>query len=125
MKLCTKAEGLVRRPPQPNSPTVTVYFAGQESRDLGLVRVAIPPGAGMPPHRHGGSDVILAPTTGSVRITHGDEEIEVHVGDAALITREETVSLTNSGDQEAELIVAAGPANFVAGILSWPDPTMG
>jgi len=122
MYLRKAAEGLLRKPPQPDSPTVTVFFAGDESPDLGMVEVAVPPGAGMPPHQHGGSDVVLVPISGHVLIAKDSEEIEVHVGDAALITRDEKVSLTNPGDEPARLIVAAGPANFVAGVREWPSP---
>lgn len=122
MHLRQASEGRVRKPPQPDSPTVTVFFSGDETSDLGLVRVAVPPGAGMPPHRHGGSDVVLVPTAGQVRIAKGAEEIDVHVGDVALVTKDEEVSLTNPGAETAQVIVAAGPANFVAGILDWPSP---
>lgn len=122
MHLRRKADGLVRKPTEPNSPTVTIYFDGEESANLGLVRVVVPPGAGMPPHKHGGSDVVLVPTAGYVRVTEGTHEMEVHVGDAALITEDEEVSLTNPGNEEAHLIVAAGPAYFVAGVSTWPTP---
>lgn len=111
----------MRKPQAPNSPTVTVFFGGEgEGADVGLVRVEVPAGAGMPPHKHNGSDVILTPVTGYVRIEKGSEAIEVHVGDSALVGKDEKVSLTNPGTETAEVIVAAGPANFVAGILSWP-----
>lgn len=123
MHLRTAREGLVRQAPAPHSPTVTVFFGGDEDgTDVGLVAVTVPPGAGMPPHKHGGSDVILTPTSGRVRITKGEESIEVGVGDAALITKDEAVALTNPGDEEARVIVAAGPADFVAGIRAWPEP---
>lgn len=123
MQLRTAADGLVRQAPAPNSPTVTVFFGGDgDGRDVGLVKVTVPPGAGMPPHKHGGSDVILTPTTGRVRITKGEESIEVGVGDAALIGKDEAVALTNPGHDEAQVIVAAGPADFVAGIRAWPEP---
>lgn len=127
MQLRTAAEALVRRAPAPNSPTVSVYFGGdQDSADIGLVRVSVSAGSGMAPHRHYGSDVILVPTAGQVVITReGGQEIEVAVGDAALIGRDESVALTNPGSQEAQLIVAAGPADFVTGIRSWPDPDEG
>lgn len=122
MKLHKAVDCMVGGPALPDSPTITVYFGGGEgeSPDIGVVRVVVPPGAGMPPHRHLGSDVVLVPVAGHVRITRGVESIDVHVGDAALIGRQETVSLSNPGEAEAELIVAAGPASFVAGIRAWP-----
>ncbi|MDQ2851334.1 MAG: cupin domain-containing protein [Actinomycetota bacterium] len=123
MKLVKHEEALLRQPPGPNAPTVTVFFGGVEGGpDVGLVRVRVPAGGGMSAHRHGGSDVILTPTAGVVRISKGAESVEVHVGDSVLISKEEEVALTNPGNSTAEVIVAAGPANFVAGILRWPEP---
>lgn len=123
MELRTPADRLVRQAPAPNGPTVTVYFGGAgDSSDLGLVTVTVPAGAGMPPHKHGGSDVILVPTAGRVQISKGDQVIEVAVGDVALVEKHEAVSLTNPGTEEAQLIVAAGPADFVAGVRAWPEP---
>lgn len=125
MQLRTADEALVRTTAAANGPTVTAFFGGGEadSADVGLVRVTVPPGGGMPPHQHAGSDVILTPTSGRVVITReGGHEITVATGDAALIGRDETVALTNPGEEEAHFIVAAGPADFVAGIRSWPAP---
>lgn len=123
MRLRKAADGLVRKPPMPNGPTVTVCFGDDvESPDVGLVRVEVPVGAGMPAHRHSGSDVILAPVTGWVLIQGGDESIEVHVGDSALIHKDEEVSLTNPGTETAHVLVAAGPAEFVSSIRAWPEP---
>ncbi|NYI66443.1 cupin domain-containing protein [Spelaeicoccus albus] len=117
---------MIRQPPAPDSPTVTVYFGDEtESPDVGMVRVDVPAGAGMPTHKHSGSDVILTPISGFVRVVKGEESVDVHVGDAVYITRDEAVSLANPGTQPARLIVAAGPANFVAGIRAWPDPQRG
>lgn len=122
--LLRKSEDLrASAPPPPDSPTITVYFGGGEgeSEDVGVVRVTVPPGAGMPPHRHNGSDIVLVPVAGMVRLTRDEESIDVHVGDAALVGREEAVALTNPGAQEAEVIVAAGPATFVSTLRSWVD----
>lgn len=107
----------------PNSPTVTVVFGGEDgSPDVGLVRVHVPPGARMPPHKHNGSDVILTPVAGSVRINNGVQSFDVQVGDSALIGRDEEVALSNPGSEPADLIVAAGPANFVTAVRAWPAP---
>lgn len=123
MQLRKQAKGLVRRSPAPNGPVVTVFFGGgQDGPDVGLVRVQIPAGGGMPAHRHNGSDVILAPIAGWVQISRGEEVIEVHPGDAALIDKDELVSVANPGTEDAQIIVAAGPADFVAGIRQWPQP---
>ncbi|GAA5227894.1 cupin domain-containing protein [Paeniglutamicibacter antarcticus] len=123
MELIKHDEGLLRQPPMPNAPTVTVLIGGVEGGpDVGLVRVQVPPGAGMAAHRHQGSDVILTPTSGMVRITKGAESVDVNVGDSVLVGKDEAVALTNPGSEPADLLVAAGPANFVAGIRNWPEP---
>lgn len=123
MELIKHDEGLLRQPPMPNAPTVTVLIGGVEGGpDVGLVRVQVPSGAGMSAHRHQGSDVILTPTSGMVRITKGTESVEVNVGDSVLVGKDEAVALTNPGSEPADLLVAAGPANFVAGIRDWPEP---
>lgn len=123
MQLCTAADALLRKPHAENSPTVAVYFGGSSEEDspVGLARVTVPARGGMPPHRHSGSEVILVPTRGRVLLTReGGQELTVEVGDAALIGRYEAVALTNPDDAEAEVIVAAGPSNFVAGLRNWP-----
>lgn len=123
MELRNETDGMVRKPPVPNGPTVTVVFGGEEGGpDVGLVKVLVPAGAGMPAHRHNGSDVILTPVAGFVQITGGEQSIEVHVGDSALVRKDEKVSLTNPGHEDAHVVVVAGPANFVAGVRQWPAP---
>lgn len=123
MELVKYGDGLLRQPRVPNAPTVTVIFGGVDGGpDVGLVRVRVPAGAGMSTHRHNGSDVILTSTVGMVRISKGDESVELHVGDSVLVRKDEAVALTNPGSSAAEVIVAAGPAEFVAGIRAWPEP---
>ncbi|PKV99918.1 mannose-6-phosphate isomerase-like protein (cupin superfamily) [Amycolatopsis echigonensis] len=107
----------------PNAPTVTVFFGGEEGGpDVGLVRVRIPVGTSLPHHTHGGSDVILAPIAGLIRISTDDESIDAHPGDSVLVRKDDEVSLANPGEVEAQVIVAAGPPNFVGGIRQWPEP---
>ena len=126
MELITHDDGLLRQPPAPNAPTVTVLVGGVEGGpDVGLVKVTVPPGSGMAAHSHGGSDVILTPIVGMVRITKDAESVEVHIGDSVLVGKDEKVALTNPGDSPAEVLVAAGPANFVASIRQWPEPAAG
>ncbi len=123
MELIKQQERLLRQPPVPNAPTVEVVLGGvQGGPDIGLVRVHVPAGAGMAAHRHNGSDVILTPIAGMVRISKGEDSVEVHVGDSVLVSKEEEVSLMNPGSSAAEVIVAAGPADFVASIRGWPEP---
>lgn len=123
MELVTHDQGS-RHQPGPGAPTVTVVFGGSEQGpDVGIARVRIPAGTGMPAHRHSGSDVILTTMTGMVRISKDDQRVEVHPGDSVLITKDESVALTNPGDSPAEVLVAAGPADFIATIRTWPAPT--
>lgn len=126
MELIHSGEGARRRPPTPNAPTVEVLFGGDDGGpDVGVVRVSVPAGAVMPEHDHGGSDVVLVPVVGSVEISDADGTIAVGVGDAALLRKDETVSLRNPGDGAAEVIVAAGPPAFVASIRAWPPVDAG
>lgn len=111
----------IHSPNMPNSPRVAVIFGGAgDIADVGMVKVTVPAGAGMPPHRHNGSDVILTPTRGSVRVTKDGQSVDVGVGDALLIGKDEAVALANPHDEVAELIVAAGPATFVSAVSHWP-----
>jgi len=121
MELVRKGEGARRQPPAPNAPTVEVLVGGEEdSPDVGVVRVSVPAGAAMPEHDHGGSDVVLVPVVGSVEISDAHGTIIVAVGDAALVRKDERVSLRNPTDSAAEIIVAAAPPAFVASIRAWP-----
>src|SRR5690625_7276644 len=114
MKLRTAADAAVRQPPLPDSPVISVFFGGADDPgDLGLLKVAVPAGAGMPPHRQHGSDVILIPAAGFVRIGKGEEAIDVCPGDAAVSEKDEAVSLTYPGKQDARVLVAARPASCV------------
>ncbi len=105
-----------------DGPTITVLFGGNRDSDqVGMVRVAMPPNTRMPSHRHGGSDTILAPVSGSVRITKADEVIDLGPGDALLILKYESVTLENPHQQPAEVLVAAGPAGFVSAVRRAPS----
>lgn len=120
MELRSKGQGLIRRPPVPNGPTVEILFGG-DGPDVGLLRIEVPPGAGMPEHDHGGSDIVLHTLEGSVVISKGDESIQVDVGDSAFIEKTEKVALRNPDEQRtAVVLVAAGPPVFVSAIRNWP-----
>ncbi len=121
MELRSRGDGLVRQP-APGAPVVEVLFGGDESGpDVGLVRVDIAPGSGMPEHDHGGSDVVLVPIVGSVVVSKGDESFSVGVGDALAIRKDEKVALRNPSDETAHVVVAAAPTAFVTAIRSWPE----
>ncbi|MFV0524108.1 MAG: cupin domain-containing protein [Acidimicrobiales bacterium] len=103
-----------------------VLFGGEnDSPDVGVVRVIVPAGAAMPEHDHAGSDVVLVPLVGSVEIDDADGTITVGAGDAALVRKDERVSLRNPGAAAAEVIVAAGPPAFVASMQAWPPINAG
>lgn len=122
MKRTTAAEAAQHGSPAPNGPTVSVYFGHlEESQGIGLVRLSVEPGCGMAEHRHNGSDIILAPLTGHVVIREGEAPMELHPGDAGFVGKDEAVSLSNPGDRVAEVLVAAGPASFIANILRFPE----
>jgi quercetin dioxygenase-like cupin family protein len=106
----------------PNGPTVEVLFGGDVGGpDVGVVRVEVAPGGGMPEHDHGGSDVVVIPLEGSVEITKGGETVAAGVGDAVLVRKDERVALRNPADGPAHLVVAAAPVAFVASVLAWPE----
>lgn len=104
----------------PETALVSVLFGERTGGDLGMLRVMVPPGRGMTPHRHNGSDVILLPLVGTVRITKGEESVDIAAGDALLIQKDEAVSLSNLTQDAAELIVAVAPINFVSVVETWP-----
>lgn len=124
MELRKEADAFIRGPGKPDSPVINVYFGGEEdSTDVGVLRVRIPVGTiGMTEHAHGGSDVVISPIAGYVRIAKGDESYDVHVGDSILIYKDEKVSLGNPGTEDAVVLVSAGPANFAAQVRSGPAP---
>lgn len=121
MELLKVEDAEVRQPPAPNSPTITVYFGGEEGGpDVGLLKVSVPVGARMGEHVHAGSDVILTGLTGRAQIVKGEQVAEIGPGDAVLVRKEEGVGLVNPGDEVAEVLVAVGPANFVAAVRGMP-----
>ena len=122
MKLMTSQDASVHSTHESGAPSVAVFFGGKpDSTDVGLVRVTLPAGSGMASHRHTGSDVILTPVVGAVRVTKNDEVVDLVAGDALLIFKYESVSLSNPHEETAELLVAAGPARFVSTIREWPE----
>lgn len=121
MKLISGSQALARSP-MPNGPVATVLLGGTgDSDDVGMIRVDVSPGAAMPPHRHHGSDVILTAVSGAVRISEGDDAVDVGNGDAVLVCKDELVGLSNPHDEPARLLVAAGPADFVDAVRRWPS----
>ena len=103
--------------PGEKTPTISVVFGNkEESSDIGVVRVSIPAGSEMPPHKHGGSDIILSPLDGDLEIYDESESHVLSPGDSILVTKEERVGVRNHSDATVNAIVAAGPANFTVGL---------
>ena len=89
----------------PDYSSVAVLIGEEDGADLGMVRIDVPAGSHMQEHRHNGSDVILAPISGAVRIIKEGATTDVRTGDAVLILKDESVELVNPHDDAAELIV--------------------
>lgn len=120
MKHAQYRKGPLHRPPAPDAPTVEILFGAEDGAELGVIRVEVPPGSGMPEHGHGGSDVIVMPTTGSIIMSQGDTSTVVEPGDAMLVPKDETVALRNPNDVSVQVLVAAAPTTFIANVATWP-----
>ena len=116
MKLVTAQGTDNRRARGDIAPTISIYFGGGDgdSDTIGVARISVPAKGAMPPHKHGGSDIVITTCSGSVVIGKEDEQLEVKEGDSVMIFQDEAVSLENPNDTEAVLIVSAGPANFIS-----------
>lgn len=96
MQLMTNDNAPVHCAHYPDSRAVTVLFGEDDSANIGMATVSIPARAGMPPHRHNVSDVILTPISGAVQVRKNDEVIDIRPEDALLILKDETVALANT-----------------------------
>lgn len=119
-----KAEDVQQRHPDSDTaPYISVYFGDEgDSPDVGFLHIKVPgKGGGMSAHKHNGSDIVITAIKGSVVITKGEESHEVIPGTAIQILRDEAVNLSNPNVEDAEIFVAAGPADFVRdGVLNMP-----
>lgn len=110
----------LRSPNLPNAPRGKALFSDDTGVAVGLVHLFVAPGLEMPHHVHGGSDVIIYAIKGAVEIATESEKFSVAAGQAILIFADESSSLANRGTEDAELLVAAGPANFAGRVSNWP-----
>lgn len=123
MKFIKAEDTQQRHPNADTAPYISVYFGGEgDSPDVGFLHIRVPGnGGGMPAHKHNGSDIVITAIKGSVVITREEESHEVTPGTAIQILRDEAVSLSNPNEEDAEIFVAAGPADFVReGVLKMP-----
>lgn len=122
MKFIKAEDTQQRHPDSDTAPYISVYFGDEgDSPDIGFLHIRVPGNGGMPAHKHNGSDIVITAIKGSVVITKGEESHEVTPGTAIQILRDEAVSLSNPNAEDAEIFVAAGPADFVRdGVLKMP-----
>jgi quercetin dioxygenase-like cupin family protein len=65
--------------------TITSFAApARGSDDVALFRTDVPPGGGLPPHRHDHFDVFMV-VAGAVTFHLGDETTDLAVGDSAVV----------------------------------------
>ena len=122
MRLVRMGEGEAHAAPVEGGPVAELLVGGEEGGRLGVARVVVPPGGGMPEHEHGESEALVLPQEGRVVIRGEDgREQTLDPGTMALIGVGERVSLTNpSGSEEAVLLAFFAPSAFVRTLASWP-----
>lgn len=108
------------RAPFPGGPVAAPLVPPGVSDRVAVIRLEIPPGAGLPEHDHGTSQVVLLPVSGAVELTHDGDTHELRAGSTALIDIGERVRLANPGDEPASVLVVASPPDFAAHVVSWP-----
>lgn len=102
-------DGPERKPPAPAAPTVTVLFGGEPGGPaVGVVSIEVPLGVAARAHAWRVRRHIVIPIVGTVTMSTANETITIDTGDAALVTKEEWVSLSNPGTNAAHLLVVAG-----------------
>lgn len=95
----------------------TVYVhvpAAQSGGRFGLVEVLVPPGVGVPPHRHTREDELLWMLEGCLRVAVEGVEREYAAGAAAVIPRDALHAFQNAAAAPARLLAAYNPAGFEA-----------
>jgi len=98
--------------------TVDVLSEGA-SAALAAIRVTVAAGARVEEHDHGSSDALLIPLAG--RLTLRGAEGEAHhlaPGVVAFVAAGERVSVENSSDAPASMVVCFAPPAFVAALIA-------
>ncbi len=98
----------------PATIDVLVEPRASGSEQVAVVRVAVPPGARMPPHDHGESAAVLLPASGALQLIDAAGRDEcLRPGTLAVVAAHERVSVENVGEQPATMLVCFAPATFV------------
>lgn len=113
----------IRRQPLRDGPVASVVIAADAGCATGLIDVRVPPGAAMPEHDHGASEVALIMRSGRARLVAvGDGSVtELDPGVVVTIPVGERVRLENPSDSEARLLVVLTPPDFAAAVQTWPE----
>jgi len=77
-----------------------------------LAEEVLPPGCAVRAHHHEQIEEIYYILEGRGTMTVGPDRREVTAGDAIFVPRNNTHSLSNTGEQPIRLVVACGPAFF-------------
>ncbi|MFF9409155.1 cupin domain-containing protein [Streptomyces anandii] len=113
--------GTRRRAPVPHGPTAEVLVPAGASGQVAVLHVELPPGAALPEHDHGASQIALIPVTGTVELGHEGKSLTLTAGSVAHIATGERVTLANPGTEPASLMVVASPPEFAGRVRSWPE----
>jgi quercetin dioxygenase-like cupin family protein len=117
-----ESDGRLRRQAIPGGPLVEVVIGAEQGLGLGVVDVTIPAGAAMPEHAHGGSEALLIPQAGRLRLVDAESGAvtELEPGVLATIPIGRRVALENPAATEARMLVVLAPPDFAATVAAWP-----
>ena len=115
-KFIPKSERQVLMFGSPDSPTTerkSIHFLSESGRDLEFCMPELSPGyiAGDAEHRHEGEEVFYV-VKGHIKIIHGAEEFDLHVGDSIHVNATIIHRIENIGKENAEILVSRTPAGF-------------
>jgi mannose-6-phosphate isomerase-like protein (cupin superfamily) len=79
-----------------------------------LAEEVLPAGCAVGRHHHLETEEIYYITSGTGRMTVGNETREVGAGDAVFIPRNETHTLENTGSEPMKILLVCGPAYSIA-----------
>jgi quercetin dioxygenase-like cupin family protein len=101
---------------------VDVVIGADRGLGLGVVDVTVPAGAAMAEHAHGGSETLLIPQEGRLRLIESESGAvtELEPGCLATIPIGLHVSLENPETSDARMLVVLAPADFAGAVAGWP-----